>query len=98
MALTHIIKRPLITEKSTQMTRSGKYAFVVALSARKPEIRKAIETAFGVRVVNVRTAVRPGAIRRVGKYRRELKGTATKKAIVQLKSGEKIDLFETKES
>ncbi|MBI2010039.1 MAG: 50S ribosomal protein L23 [Candidatus Chisholmbacteria bacterium] len=97
MMLTHLIKKPLITEKSTQLAQTGKYAFLVALSANKHEIKKAVETAFGVVVTNVHTAIQPGGIKRVGKYRRELKITPTKKAIVQLKAGEKIDLFETKE-
>lgn len=98
MTFSHLIKKPLITEKSTQLAQSGKYAFVVASSANKHEIRKAIETAFGVTVIDVHTAINPGEIKRVGKYRREIKATPTKKAIVKLKAGEKIDLFETKES
>jgi large subunit ribosomal protein L23 len=89
-----VIFKPLISEKSYAAMQYGKYSFDVHPRANKVEIRKAIEEAFGVRVMAVNTI----PIR--GKERRRRTGTghdpARRKAIVTLAPGQRIEkLFET---
>jgi large subunit ribosomal protein L23 len=88
-----VIVRPLVTEKSTgQLEKSGAYTFVVALEANKIEIAKAVETLFNVKVRDVRTMRYRGKERRLGKFvgRRP----SWKKAIVTLRAGDSIEIFE----
>ncbi len=89
-----IIRRPVITEKAT--VRKDKYhevCFEVSRDANKTEIKKAVEKLFKVKVESVRTQVRPGKERRVG--RNSGRTSDWKKAIVRLKEGEKmIQYFE----
>ena len=92
MHLYEILRRPLITEKSTVLQVQGKYAFEVAREASKPQIKQAVEKAFKVKVTAVNVMVVPGKRRRLG--RRELPARPWKKAIVTLKPGDKIELFE----
>ena len=89
-----IIKRPIISEKSTNETALGRYTFEVALVANKPIIKKAIADAFGVNVISVATRIMKGKTKRTGVRRTETKGSSWKKATVQLATGQKIDLFE----
>ena len=91
-SLEEIIIRPLLTEKSNQSSeKQNKYSFQVKVKANKYQIKSAIEKLFDVKVVNVNTAVMPGKMKRVG--RRVVKSKPTKKAHIQLKSGQKIELF-----
>jgi len=92
MNLYDILRRPVVTEKNTMLAESGKYAFEVAMQANKIQIRNAIETAFKVDVVTVNIVHMPGKMRRVGKSH----GLSSpwKKAIVTLKPGQKIEVFE----
>ena len=88
-----VLRRPLITEKYTVLQAEGKYAFEVAGAATKPQIKDAVEKAFNVKVTGLNVmnvAVRP---RRLG--RRVLPAKPWKKAVVTLKPGDKIELFET---
>ena len=87
-----IIIKPLITEKSThkQNTRN-EYAFQVRQNATKPEIRKAVEKLYDVKVVDVRTLVRKGKPRRT-RYKMT-HTTTTKRALVVLAEDSKIELF-----
>lgn len=94
MEPTKVIKRPIVTEKSTKLTSKGEYTFAVDLQAKKPEIAKAVELIFGVKVAQVRTAVMPGKSKRVGKKRYQTKLGSWKKALVRLVKGEKIELLE----
>lgn len=95
MATLHrTIVRPIVTEQtSTQYQDKGEYVFEVAWGASKPAIRQAIEKLFGVKVTNVWTMnVR-------GKPRRSMGKTSGlrpswKKAIVTLRDGDKIEIFE----
>lgn len=90
-----IIKRPVITEKSTRLSREeNKYTFVVDRRARKGQIKEAVEQLFGVKVVSVRTIVVPGKMRRRGKRRLLQKSSGFKKAVVEIKKGERIEGFE----
>jgi len=87
-----IILKPLISEKSVAKMSEGKYAFKVRLDANKTQIKQAVEEIFGVTVTGVNTMRMMGKVRRQGKYigRR----SDWKKAIVQLKEGDSIKVFE----
>ncbi len=88
-----VIKRPLISEKSTALAEvAGKYVFEVAAQANKFEIRDAVERLFKVKVREVRTATMHGKVKRVGRF--ETKRPNWKKAIVTLAEGQKIDFFQ----
>ena len=87
------IVRPLITEKSSAAYQDrGEYAFEVHPDASKPQIREAIENLFGVKVTNVWTSNQRGKEKRMGKSigRRP----NWKKAIVTLRAGDSIEVFE----
>ena len=92
MHLYQVLRRPLITEKNTILQAQGKYAFEVAEEANKQQIRQAVEKAFKVKVLTVNVMTVPGKTRRIG--RREVMTPSRKKAIVTLRSGDKIELFE----
>ena len=87
-----VLRRPLITEKNTGLQAQGKYAFEVAREANKHQVREAVEAAFEVSVTAVNVMMVHGKRRRVG--RRQVLSPSWKKAIVTLKSGDKIELFE----
>lgn len=90
--MVNIIKRPLITEKSTMMSSSGVYAFEVDRRATKTDIKKAVEKAFRVKVASINTS-----ICRSSHGRNRFGVTAPdywKKAMVKLAPGEKIAIFE----
>jgi len=88
-----IIKRPLITEKSTiQKEMDNQLAFEVDRRANKIEIKKAVERIFKVQVENVRTMNYQGKRKRLG--RTMGRRPHWKKAVVTLKPGQKIDFFE----
>lgn len=90
-----VLIKPLITEKSMQEAATGRFAFSVLKSANKPEIAMAVQQAFPVKVIGVKTVTKSGKTRRAGRARREVTGSSWKKAVVQLESGQKIDLFDT---
>jgi len=92
MHLYEVLRRPLITEKSTNLHAEGKYAFVIANKANKVQVKQAVEKAFKVKVTAVNVMMVPGKTRRVG--RRQVLTPSWKKAIVSLKPGEKIEFFE----
>jgi len=88
-----IIRRALITEKGTaDRERGNKYFFEVARSANKIEIKKAVEEVFSVNVLDVHTMRRQGKLKRLGVF--SGRRPHWKKAVVTLKPGEKIDVFE----
>jgi len=88
-----IIRRPLVTEKSTQQKEANhQYAFEVDRGANKIEIQSAVERLFKVKVLQVRTCNVLGKVKRLG--RRYGKRPDWKKAIVTLKEGDRIDFFE----
>jgi large subunit ribosomal protein L23 len=85
-----IIKRPIITEKNTlRATSHNEYAFEVALTSNRTEIKKAVEKLFGVKVLRVNTMIGRKTPRKLGKS----SGTRKlwKKAIVKLQEGDKFD-------
>ncbi len=87
-----IIIKPVITEKSMNLLADNKYTFVVDRRANKTEIKNAIENIFSVKVDNVRTISIKGKLKRMGRF--EGRTPNRKKAIVTLKPGQKIRLFE----
>jgi large subunit ribosomal protein L23 len=88
-----IIKKPLISEKNAAHAEDANtYAFEVAMSASKVDVKKAIEEAFDVKVEGVRTQVCRGKYFR--KQSRLGPPKHWKKALVKLKAGEKISIFE----
>ena len=92
MHLYEVLRRPLITEKNTMLQAQGKYAFEVDAEANKHQIKQAVEKAFKVAVTAVNVMTVPGKTKRVGK--RMVLTPSHKKAIVTLKPGDKIELFE----
>jgi large subunit ribosomal protein L23 len=86
-----VLLKPVISEKSYRLADDGKYTFLVAPSANKTQIRQAVEEIFHVKVTGVNTINRPGKRRRT----RFGWGTRvnTKRAIVSLAAGERIDVF-----
>ncbi|MDO8507722.1 MAG: 50S ribosomal protein L23 [bacterium] len=91
MEMLKILKRPVISEKSFAHAENGKYVFVVSTESNKIEIKKAIEKLFKVTVLEVRTVVMKGKVKRVG--RKFGKRSDFKKAYVTLKEGDKIEEF-----
>jgi large subunit ribosomal protein L23 len=89
-----VLLRPVVSEKSYRLMEGGTYVFVVAPDATRVEVRNAVEQVFGVRVTNVNTLNRKGKRRR--NRRRNTFGSRadTKRALVTLHAGDRIDLFE----
>ena len=93
MKIHEVIKGPLITEKLDQAREKFRqYSFIVDRKATKHDVRLAVTQLFKVTVEGVRTTIVRGKIKRVGKS--VGKRSNFKKAIVTLKEGDKIELFE----
>jgi len=89
----HVIKRPLITEKSTFLKEQGDFvSFEVNKRASKLQIKRAVEEIFKVKVVSVRTMIIPGKSKRLGRSIGRV--PSWKKALVKLREGDKIEFFE----
>lgn len=92
----HVIKRPVITEKSVQLASAENcYTFEVERNAHKNQIAEAITEMYGVTVQSVRTIMRQKKAKRTGRKRMQAVQPRTKKAVITLKEGDKIALFET---
>jgi large subunit ribosomal protein L23 len=90
--LYEVIRRPLITEKSTAVKEIQRaICFEVHRDATKPEIKKAVETLFGVKVSDVRVARMHGKVKRQGRFAG--RRPDWKKAYVVLRKGEKMIEF-----
>lgn len=93
---TDVLKRPIITERSTDLTPLGQYVFEVDMDANKIQIRDAVERIFDVKVEKVNTMIVKPKRRRVYRARnspRFGKINAYKKAVVTLAPGDTIDIF-----
>lgn len=89
---THVIKRPLVTERTTQaMNESNVYTFLVDRRADKTRIKDAVEALYGVRVLKVRTSIRKSKTRRL-RYG-YVSAPPQKRAFVRLHEKDKIELF-----
>jgi len=92
MKVTSVIRRPIITEKSSVLREAANtLVFEVAVDATKIDIKRAVEKLFGAKVAEVRTAVAHGKVKRQGRFvgRRP----DWKKATVRLREGEKVPEF-----
>jgi len=87
-----VLRRPVITEKSTMLSNIGQYVFEVAKDANKIEIKRAVEEIFKVRVRAVNIVHMHGKVRRMGRTQ----GTTSswKKAVVALEEGQRIEFFQ----
>jgi len=85
-----VIRKPIITEKSTMASEHGAVVFEVSIDANKPQIKEAVEAVFGVKVKAVNTSITKGKVKR---FRGQL-GTRkdVKKAYVTLEEGNTIDV------
>lgn len=94
MQSLHVLLGPVITEKSMSDASKGRFTFNVANSSTKHDIKKTIEEKFKVNVVKISTVVIKGRSLRTGIRRVERVKNPFKKAVVTLKAGQKIGLFD----
>jgi large subunit ribosomal protein L23 len=90
-----VLRRPVISEKTYALMTQNVYVFVVDPKATKIDVRHAVEQAFGVKVDNVNTLNRKGKTTRNRRTNTRGRRPDTKRAIVTLHPGDKIDLFES---
>jgi large subunit ribosomal protein L23 len=93
---SQVIIRPVVSEKSYVLAEAGKYTFRVADKAHKTQIRQAVETLFDVKVTGVRTASVKSKPKRRGKSAGRTR--QWKKAIVQVREGDTIPIFQAFEA
>ena len=92
MKLTDVIRRPLITEKTTLLREAGRtLVFEVAAGATKVDIKRAVEKLLGSKVEGVRTSIAHGKFKRQGRFMGQR--SDWKKAYVKLREGEKVPDF-----
>ncbi len=92
MKLTDVIRRPLITEKTTILREDGRtIVFEVAAGANKVEIKQAIEHPLGSKVASIRPTISHGKVKRQGRF--SGRRSDWKKAYVRLRDGEKMPEF-----
>ena len=92
MDIHRVLVKPTITEKSTILQESGKYTFEIAPRANKVQVKEAVEKSFGGEVEDVNISKLRGKRKRYGP--RSVKQPDTKKAVVTLKPGNRINLIE----
>jgi large subunit ribosomal protein L23 len=90
-----VIIKPVVSEKSYALLDSGVYTFLVHPEANKIEVRQAVESIFNVHVLKVNTLNRPGKRKRNRRSFTFGKKSDTKRAIVTLAPGDRIELFES---
>lgn len=92
MHTEEVLIKPLLTEKSSIVTENAnRYVFKVQLKSNKYQVKDAVEKMFDVKVLNVKTAVLPGKVKKSGKGFK--KSACWKKAYVQIADGQKLELF-----
>jgi large subunit ribosomal protein L23 len=89
-----VLHRPVVSEKTYALMDTGVYVFVVDSDATKIDVRHAVEQAFGVKVAKVNTLIRKGKTQKNRRTNRVGQRPDTKRALVTLVEGNKIDLFE----
>lgn len=92
MRINDVIIAPILTEKATNLVKNQVYMFEVHLKATKYQIKEVLEKLYSVEISNIRTMVRKGKIRKVGKKMIPKKITDKKIAFVKVVKG-KIDIF-----
>jgi large subunit ribosomal protein L23 len=90
-----VILGPIISEKSMNDASKGRYTFKVTVKAGKADIKKAVEEKFKVNAVKISTVTVKGRTVRAGIKRTEITRSPFKKAIVTVKAGQKIAIFDT---
>lgn len=94
----YILRAPVITEKSMFKAQSQRvYTFYVDPTSTKQQITETVEKTFGVNVIDIRTSQVAGKIKRTGKKRMATQTARRKKAMVTLKEGQNIALFDVQE-
>ena len=92
MKLTDVIRRPLITEKTSLLREDGRtIVFEVAVGANKVEVKRAVESLLGAKVESIRTSITHGKIKRQGRFAG--RRSDWKKAYVKLHEGAKMPEF-----
>ncbi|MFO7694807.1 MAG: 50S ribosomal protein L23 [Vicinamibacterales bacterium] len=92
MNLTDVIRRPLITEKTSILREDGRtLVFHVAVGANKIDIKRAVEHLLGAKVASVRTSIAHGKVKRQGRFVGQR--SDWKRAYVRLRDGEKLPEF-----
>ena len=92
MKITDVIRRPLVTEKTSILREDGRtIVFEVAPGANKVEVKQAIEKLLGAKVESIRTAIAHGKVKRQGRYAG--RRSDWKKAYVRLREGQKMPEF-----
>ena len=92
MKLTDVIRRPLITEKTSLLREDGRtIVFEVAVAANKIEVKRAIEQLLGAKVASIRTSISHGKVKRQGRFAG--RRSDWKKAYVKLREGAKMPEF-----
>lgn len=91
----NVILGPIITEKAMNDASKGKYTFKVAVNAGKHDIKKAVESAYKVNVLKISTVIVKGRSSKTGIRRVERVQSSFKKAIVKVKEGQKIGMFDS---
>ena len=86
-----VLIKPMVSEKSIILMEDGKYSFLVDKKANKIEIKHAVEKLFNVHVLDVTTRNMKGKIKTMGRYKG--KRPDSKRAIVKVAPGEKIEIF-----
>jgi large subunit ribosomal protein L23 len=94
MKVSNFIKRPIVTEKAVSAAETGKYTFEVDIKASKAEVMRELKRLYNVDPLEAKIMVMPGKRVRISKTFRFTKTLKWKKAVVSLKSGQKIDLFD----
>ena len=92
MHIYDVLRRPVVSEKNTDLMAQNKYVFEVLKKANKAQIKAAVEKAFKVNVVSVNVGTVPSKPKGFGRLRGHR--PSWKKAIVTLKEGDKIEIFE----
>ena len=87
-----ILRKPRVTEKAYSMNAENRYVFEVSDTASKPQIKRAVEAVYEVHVVSVNTVSLPSRVRRFGRAMGRKSGV--KKAMVEIKEGESLTLFQ----
>ena len=94
MQVLTTLKRPIVTEKTTLLQERNKYVFEVMPYATKGQVKVAVERGFNVRVTAVNILKTRGEQRRIGRNRHLVRSADTKKAVVTVREGDTIQIFE----
>ena len=93
MRLSNLIIKPIVSEKTYDLSSQGRYVFKVSMTATKGSVALELKRLYGVDVVEVKTAIMPGKAARLSGSRLFSKPLKWKKAVIKLKEGQTIDLF-----